>query len=225
MKYMKSLMLITGLLVGGFFIYQKENLIIQEDQKVVQGNQKIDYSTIKDGDLIFHTSKSAQSKAIQLATHSQYSHCGILYREGNEIMVFEAVQPVKKTPLEKWILRGEEGKFVIKRLKDAETILNESVLKKMKQIGQSFTGKNYDSTFEWSDKELYCSELIWKIYKRATGIEIGKLQKLSDFDLQSEIVQKALKKRYENTLPLEETVISPESIFCSSKLEVVITNY
>ncbi|WP_206680678.1 hypothetical protein [Hymenobacter polaris] len=38
--------------------------------------------TLREGDLIFHTSQSAQSQAIQLATHSPYSHCGLLYKTG-----------------------------------------------------------------------------------------------------------------------------------------------
>ena len=54
---------------------------------------------LHEGDLIFHTSLSAQSQAIQLATHSPYSHCGLLYKTNGEWQVFEAVQPVKLTPL------------------------------------------------------------------------------------------------------------------------------
>jgi uncharacterized protein YcfL len=46
---------------------------------------------LKDGDIIFQTSQSAQSKAIQAATHSKYSHCGIIYKEGSNYFVFEAV--------------------------------------------------------------------------------------------------------------------------------------
>ena len=54
---------------------------------------------LREGDLIFHTSQSAQSQAIQLATHSPYSHCGLLYKAHGEWQVFEAVQLVKLTPL------------------------------------------------------------------------------------------------------------------------------
>ena len=36
---------------------------------------------LRNGDLIFQTSQSAQSRAIQLATHSAYSHCGILFQK------------------------------------------------------------------------------------------------------------------------------------------------
>ena len=46
----------------------------------------------RDGDVIFQTSRSSQSQAIQLATKSPYSHMGIVYvGEGAEALVFEAV--------------------------------------------------------------------------------------------------------------------------------------
>lgn len=106
-----------------------------------------------------------------------------------EYYVFEAVQPVKITSLDKWIARGKDGHYVIKRLKNAEQVLTAATLKKMKKEGDKFKGKNYDLTFEWSDEKIYCSELIWKIYKRATGLEIGKLERLSDFDLKNEVIK------------------------------------
>lgn len=177
---------------------------------------------IHNGDLVFQTSTSAQSKAIQLATGSQYSHCGIIFKEGNNFFVFEAVQPVKRTPLDKWIARGKDGHYVIKRLKNADKVLTPATLQKMKKVGDSFAGKNYDLTFEWSDDKIYCSELIWKIYQRAAGIEIGKPQHLKDFDLTNEIVRDKMKERYGNNIPKEETVISPKAIFESDLLVTII---
>ena len=54
---------------------------------------------LRDGDVIFHTSRSAQSAAIQRATHSPYSHVGVvLYRDGRPF-VFEAIATVRFTPL------------------------------------------------------------------------------------------------------------------------------
>ncbi len=178
---------------------------------------------LKDGDLIFQTSRSSQSKAIQLATNSQYSHCGIVFKEGNSFYVFEAVQPVKRTPLAEWIARGEKGEFVVKRLKNAEQTLTPDVIQKMKEIGKGFYGKNYDSAFEWTDEKIYCSELIWKIYQRATGIEIGNLEQLGDFDLSSKVVKQKIKERYGEKIPLDELVISPASLFESDKLVTVKT--
>jgi uncharacterized protein YycO len=179
---------------------------------------------IKNGDLIFQTSLSGQSKAIQLATNSKYSHCGIVYSDNGQFFVFEAIQPVKTTPLDKWIARGKDGHYVIKRLKNASQVLTAKTLQKMKQEGNKFNGKNYDLTFEWSDENIYCSELIWKIYQRATGLEIGKLQKLSEFDLSNEAVKQKMKERYGDKIPTDEIVISPAAIFDSELLTTVKQN-
>jgi uncharacterized protein YycO len=177
--------------------------------------------SIRNGDIIFQTSLSSQSKAIQLATNSKYSHVGIIYENNDQFFVYEAVQPVKLTPLDEWISRGKDGHFVIKRLKDAEDILTPDVLTKMKKVGEKFNGKNYDIYFEWSDEKIYCSELVWKIYKEATNIEIGKLEELADFDLSNDIVKQKMRERYGDDVPLNEKVISPASMFISDKLITV----
>ena len=178
------------------------------------------FSDFKNGDIIFQTSTSAQSKAIQLATHSKYSHCGIIYEEDSTCYVFEAIQPVKKTLLREWIARGQGGNYVLKRLKDT-SVLTPEALQKMRESGKALAGKNYDLYFEWSNSRIYCSELVWKLYKDATGLEVGHLQKLSDFDLSSPAVQQKLKERYGNNIPKDEKVISPAVIFDSELLTTV----
>jgi len=179
---------------------------------------------IQSGDIIFQTSTSNQSKAIQLATQSKYSHMGIIYENDGKFFVYEAVQPVKLTPLKEWINRGENGHYVIKRLKNADKVLTKSTLIKMKQIGEQFNGNPYDIYFEWSDDKIYCSELVWKIYKQATDIEIGQLEQLSDFDLSNDIVKAKMKERYGKNIPMDEKVISPASMFNSDKLVTVKTH-
>lgn len=179
---------------------------------------------LKNGDLIFQTSQSAQSQAIQLATKSKYSHCGIIYKDEGKYFVFEAIQPVQKTPLDKWISRGKDSHYVVKRIKNADKILTEANLAKMMTAAKKLEGKDYDLYFEWSDDKIYCSELIWKIYKEGTGLEIGKLQELKDFDLKNPAVQSKLKERYGNNIPLHENVISPGAMFESDLLMTVIDN-
>lgn len=185
-------------------------------------NSSPDITKLRDGDIIFQTSTSAQSQAIQLATHSDYSHCGIVYKEGSRYFVFEAVQPVKKTPLEKWIARGKNSSYVIKRLKDT-TALTNIAMSKMKQAGKAMSGKDYDLYFEWSNDRIYCSELVWKLYKDATGLEVGHLKKLSDFDLSSPAVKQKMKERYGNNIPMNEKVISPADIYESDLLETIVS--
>lgn len=181
-------------------------------------------SKVQDGDIIFQTSGSSQSKAIQRATNSRYSHMGIIYRQGVNLFVYEAIQPVKLTRLKDWISRGEGGKYVVKRLKNAEKVLTPENLANMKEIGESFQGKNYDLYFEWSDDRIYCSELVWKIYKRALGIEIGKPETLKEFNLNDTLVKAKLHERYGDKIPLDELVISPAAMYNSNKLELIIKN-
>ena len=182
---------------------------------------EVQQEEFNNGDLIFQTSKSPQSNAIQLATKSKYSHCGIIYKIDGNFIVFEASSKVKKTPIKKWIESGKDHIYVVKRLKNASEILTSATLEKMKLISNKFNGKNYDSTFEWSDEKIYCSELIWKIYYQATGIEIGKLKKLKDFDLTSLKVKQIMANRYGVKIPLNNTVISPDDIFKSELLFTV----
>ncbi len=177
---------------------------------------------LQEGDIIFQTSQGSLSKAIQLATKSEYSHVGIIFKQGAQYMVFEAVQPVKLTPLTEWIARGKDHHYVVKRLKNASKLLDKTTLDGMKEVGKRYIGKNYDIYFAWSDERLYCSELVWKIYKEATGLEIGALKTLKEFDLQPIAVKQMLKEHYGKNIPLDEKIISPDAMFQSDLLETVI---
>jgi hypothetical protein len=176
-------------------------------------------SFLKDGDVIFQINASGQGKAIQLATHSKYTHCGVVFMENGKPIVYEAVQPVKKTPLVEWVKYGEKDFYEVKRLKSGAVTAD--AVKKMKAKYATYEGKPYDLYFGWSDEKIYCSELVWKLYKEATGLEVGKLQKLKEFDLTHPAVKAKLRERYGDKIPLEELVISPAAIYESELLESV----
>ena len=176
---------------------------------------------LRDGDIIFQTSRSPQSLAIQKATHSKYSHMGIIFFRDDKPYVFEAIKTVQYTPLKKWVARGEGGHYIVKRLRDADRILTPDTVAKFRQAAVNFQGKPYDLTFEWSDARIYCSELVWKIYYRALGLRVGRLQKLHEFDLSNSLVKTKMKERYGKTIPMKETVISPGEMFTFEGLSVV----
>jgi hypothetical protein len=176
---------------------------------------------LTDGDIIFQTNSSDFSNAIKLATHSNYSHCGIIFRWKGQKYVCEAVQPVGIKLLDDWISFGDSSHYVVKRLKNAFDILSPEVCCKMVETGKSFLGKNYDNVFGWEDDRIYCSELVWKIFQRGAAVEVGKLKLLKDFDLTSELVKAELYKHYNRYIPYDETVISPEDIFKSPLLITV----
>ena len=175
----------------------------------------------QDGDIIFHTSTSSQSQALRLATGSPYTHMGIVFVESDGPVVFEAVGPVKRTPLAEWVARGEGGRFVVKRLSDAQAQLTVDAISRLKEVGDRYVGFPYDSRFEWSDERIYCSELVWKMYKQALGVEIGQLETFRDFNLSDPVVVGKLEERFGVRIPLDEKVISPASMFGSDRLITV----
>jgi hypothetical protein len=173
---------------------------------------------LRDGDIIFHRSRSSQSEAIQRATHSPYSHMGmVVYRDGRP-HVFEAIATVRYTPLAQWTARGASGHYVVKRLKTPLTSLQSQ---KLRDAAARYAGKPYDLYFEWSDDRIYCSELVWKAYRDALGLELGARQQLREFDLSDPLVQAKMRERYGGKVPLGEPVISPAAVYESSLLQTI----
>ncbi|MFQ1042502.1 YiiX family permuted papain-like enzyme [Gilliamella sp. CG16] len=173
----------------------------------------------KDGDIIFQSSQSSQSKAVEQATNSPYSHMGIIFIKNGKPYVFEAGSKVAYTPLTSFIERGKNRYYVIKRLKDHNLSVKET--NKLKLVAKTFENKPYDIWFGWNDNYIYCSELVWKIYNRALKLEIGQLQNIKDFNLSSALVKQKLKARYGDKIPFQETVISPVAMFNSPLLITV----
>ena len=172
---------------------------------------------LKDGDIVFQRSRSHQSEAISAATHSDCTHLGIVFFESGKPFVYEAIQPVVRTLLEEWAARDKGGHYVAKRLKEGSKFDSDV----LKRHVIAMMGKDYDWLFEWSDDRMYCSELVWKAYRNAAGLELGKLRALGDFDLDHEGARRLMEQRYGSKVPLEMSVISPADIFASDLLVTV----
>lgn len=226
MKLHSKLGLFSSLLVALsiFTLFSFGERIKSDFPQKTIGKINKEVPAFKSGDLIFQSSNAGQGKAIQLATKSPYSHVGIIFEHDNGLFVIEAVQPVKITPLQSFINRTANKKYVVKRLKNADDILTAEKVIEMKNWANEYLGKDYDLFFEWSNERIYCSELVWKMYHENTGIEIGELQTLQSFDLSNPIVQQKMKERYGNDVPMDELVISPGTMFESELLEKVYAN-
>lgn len=175
-------------------------------------------SKYQNGDIVFQATSGPRGLAIQLATHSQYNHCGVLFYENNEWTVYEAVQPVGKISLEDFNARG---KATFMRLKNSKDILTTEAIQKLKDAFKKYNHKDYDMAFNWSDKEIYCSELVYKLYESALAIKLCKPRKLKDFDLTNKLVKEQLKLTYGNQIPLDEPMVAPSDIANSDLLELV----
>lgn len=177
-----------------------------------------DFGALREGDILFQQSASTQSRAIQWATHSRWSHCGILLKRGKRLMVFEAAARVGYAPLEQWIARGVGGSRLVMRLSEKAFTLTPERLRALRKAAAAFEGKPYDLFFQWSDKAQYCSELVWKVYKNGLGIRLAPLRKMRDFDFSRPEVRATLRRRYGANIPWDQPVIAPSDLAASELL-------
>lgn len=174
------------------------------------------------GDVVFQSSTSGQSLAIQLATDSKYSHVGmVIGHQNGDWQILEAVQPVRMTSLSVWRKGGDTEEIAVKRIQGADSLITEEIKDKMIREGTSHLGKNYDIYFDWSDDEMYCSELVWKLYDEVLDIELGELRLLKDFNLNHPEVKRIMKQRYGDNIPWESMMISPGDMFESENFVIV----
>jgi len=175
---------------------------------------------LETGDIIFTSGKGGQAEAVKAATNSAWTHTGIIVIENGKPMVLEAVQPVQFISLDSYLARGG-GKYthVYKRLKDRSKLTPEAQQKAM-LWAKKHLGGNYDGRFLWSDNNLYCSELVWKIYQVSTGIELCAVRRVKDYQLQHPTVQALIKARFGSVdrLKLDEKVVAPSDVFHSPLL-------
>ena len=188
----------------------------------LEGPQKKTSSAFvpRDGDIVFQYSGSKQCAAIAQATRSPYTHCGIVFFENGEPMVWEAVGPVLKTPYREWRSHGVDRHVVVKRLKDQGPLTPEAITA-MRAEGLRQMGRPYDILFSMDEEEVYCSELVWKIYKRGARIEVGAIERFGDMDFTGAHAKRVLKDRFGDRFPADQEVITPASIFRSPLLMTV----
>jgi hypothetical protein len=142
-----------------------------------------DRTPLREGDLVFHESRSPQARTIREVTGSRYTHVGVVFFRNGRWEVLEAVSPVRYTAYDEWTARGRGGHVAIRRLRGADRILDRAALVRLRAEGERHLGKPYDVRFAWGDDAMYCSELVFKTYENALGIRIGAPQPWSDFDL------------------------------------------
>lgn len=176
------------------------------------------------GDIIFQSSDAATNKAVELATHSKFSHVGVIFEYQGDLQVLEATNPVSITPLAKFIKRGSGGKYAVLRLKAADDILTDEQKEQLIARGKTWVGKKYDFAFSWNDEELYCSELVYKLYDAILDIQLTEPKPLKSFDLSHPLVQQQLKIKYGDNIPYDDDMVSPQQLYESELLQVVSPN-
>jgi len=173
----------------------------------------------QEGDLIFQSlPKIDIVEAIEGVSGSPYSHCGVVVSRQGKWRVNEALVTVHDTPLFEWIARGRGARFCVYRLKPEFGVHIPALLKAL----EKYQGRPYDARYRLDDESIYCSELIFKAFKDASGIELGKLMKLGEMNW----------KPYAKTImefegadpPLDRLMITPGHLAQAEQLVSVFTN-
>ena len=160
-----------------------------------------------EGDIVFQSlPHNDLTDAIEGISESQWSHCGVLVRDGEKWMVAEAIGEVRLTPLNLWLLRSRHCRFAAYRvdaMKDAD-------MPRLRAALDAMIGKPYDYHYAPDDSEIYCSELVFRAYQRGLGMKIGDWQKLGELRWQP--FEKFIRSMEQGELPLDREMITPVAL-------------
>ena len=203
---MKKILLTLGVLIVAIAIPLRSWLIEPLSA------QDTPITDVREGDVIFQTSQSSQSPLIQIGTRSHITHCGIVVIKNGKPFVLETLKTLVLTPLDKFIARGKDGRYWLKR----------SNKDNIKIKYNSYLGKPYDLAFKFDNGKFYCSELIYDIYIKQLEIELCKPKKIGDYLIlgtdELPKIEKAMKKR---GITKEQYAVAPVDIFNSEHLNGV----
>ena len=172
--------------------------------------------TPEEGDIIFQSlPRSPLVNAIEGVTESPYSHCGIVSREDDRWIVYEALDGVEASPLDQFIFRGRSQGFAVYRLKPEYSVHIQPTIEHV----QEFLGRPYDIRYRMDDEYIYCSELIFKAYKMATGRSLGKLVRMGDMNWRP--FEPTIRHFEQGPVPLEREMITPKHLAQAEQLILV----
>lgn len=173
------------------------------------------YSPLE-GDVIFQALPHMDVvDAIEGATESDFSHCGIVAQLDGQWVVYEAIGKVRTTPLYVYILRGRERGFAVYRWKETEQRRVPEILEQTRAM----LHRPYDTRYKMDDERIYCSELIYKAYRAATGGgEAGRLVRLGDLKWQG--YERTIIDLEGGPVPVDREMITPRDLALAPQLEL-----
>lgn len=171
----------------------------------------------REGDVIFQSLPHGPVVwAIEGVTRSPYSHCGIVGREDDRWIVYEAIGRVRITPLRDYLERGRGGGFAVYRLRDEFAGHIPATL----ACCREYLGRPYDIRYRLDDEKIYCSELIYKAFRDATqGAELGTLSRFGDMDWGAYEV--LIREVEGGPVPVDRMMITPVDLARAPQLEPV----
>ena len=173
-KLIKIFLFFSSVILVVLFFNKKERIVINST----------DISQLKHLDIIVSSGQSVQSKLLNLINFSfdGYSHVGIICKENNQVFVLHSTTDgtkengIRYDDLQSFIDLSDVNHYKVLRSKNIKisvlTINKEIIKYKTLKRPFDYDFNNYDK------KKLYCSELIYDIYKNngiiTTNIDLKK---------------------------------------------------
>jgi hypothetical protein len=217
-------------------------------------------SKLKPGDIVFIRSRSGNALLIAALsgvvkvdddTDDVFTHCGIIFKDGEELKVYEGAGRGKFLTLADWQIAesdGTVGKIVngkVVRVAKKEPLHNVYAMRwnGEPKLATGFTALStkanelhntpYDHGFYWTDTRAYCSELVWRAFEVGGLRLLDVLPTMKDYveGAAPEVAEKILEKlndpdckhdfRNEEGYKEKESAISPEDIYKSPRLSPI----
>lgn len=136
------------------------------------------YNNLRPGDIIIRKGNGPLSAHIMVNTKEEYSHCGIIVKEGNEWKVIhtiggsaseDAQDGVQMMDLKEFVKHGADSMLFICR-----PVFADSLDIKIPERAYAYLEKAvpFDHAFSlFTPEKLYCSELLFYIFKEVNGGE------------------------------------------------------
>lgn len=180
-------------------------------------------SLLKEGDLIFSSIDLLICRQVARETGSWCSHVGFVIKENNQWVVVESKVPfVCKTPLRKFLQRTRNGQVMVRRLK--QPITAEQV-EKLKQLTSEHIGTLYHPGFDFDSDRLFCSKLVYLVYKDAVGVRLGEILTLKTLLNQNPQASSGLWHCwYFGFVPWQRLTLTPASQIVDTQLNTIYSS-
>jgi hypothetical protein len=197
------LALLCGLLAWCVFTYRPDRFLAYR------------FSAKREGDIVFQSLPHNELvDAIEGVTQSPWSHCGLLVRRHGEWEVAESIGEVRYTPLNDWIRRGRRCAVAAYRLQDPSAIDGAKLIAGVDKL----LGRPYDYRYAPDDSAIYCSELVYLVYEREFGIQLGEWEPLGQLNWRG---HEAFIRGLEGNVPVDRKMITPVGLTRSPSLRRV----
>lgn len=205
--------------VGGVCLASAGRVLLARVRAWRQGRALVP-ELLREGDLLFQQTHTAQTVLVEILTGCPFTHVGVVMAHEGRLKVLEAWEVVRFQSVEEWAAKGRGRRVAVRRLKDAAPLADPARMEAFRRAGEAEIGKPYDLRFAWGDEAQYCSELVWKLYKEAFGVELAPLVPARTMHLDNPLVRLAIRERFDEAHPFnpEEPVVAPSHLLESPLL-------